>query len=145
MNEAYFEIVNKVRENQKHYVKTKGKEFKSLCKEFIEFNNIEGFRFKAYIPYFNDGDVCEFYVSDMKALLTKQDNKYLTTIEGVEYTEIWEYHYDGYYKELTDSLSELKSVLHELFLDYLQIEFSSHIEVTVLKNKIIVEEYTDHD
>lgn len=122
----------------KSEIKAKQEEFKSYCreqfklgaKELFEQNpELKSFGFKGFIPYFNDGETCEYSAN-------------------IDYPDIngecgYEIEYDK--KELESLQDKVKDFLQNFDDEFFESVFGSHAKVLVTKDEIVIEEYSDHD
>jgi hypothetical protein len=130
-------------------------EFKEV---FELYPNITAIKWVQMIPYFNDGDACEFYVNDM----------YVTNAPDVENLSRYGDEYEGeadadWNNDSIDTVADPDKVCvwcADKFPKIAEIEafaqsdggedvfenvFGSHAVVTVTREGIDVEEYEDHD
>ena len=99
---------------------------KEVFKEFFEqFPEVDKIQWTQYTPYFNDGDACTFGVNKPDFIL--DDGNVVSSWYG-----------DGK-KYVTDSLRALFGF--ELLMESV---FGDHVEVTVTRQGIEIDEY-DHD
>jgi phage host-nuclease inhibitor protein Gam len=124
----------------KNEIKSKREELKSFCQEqfklggeelFEQNPTLKSFSFKGFIPYFNDGDTCE-YSAD------------------IDYPDIngesgYDIEYDEDKKELIPLQEKVKDFLQNFDDEFYESVFGSHAEVTVTKDQIKIKEYTNHD
>lgn len=100
------------------------------------------------VPYFNDGDPCEFYIRDVyltgssrpadaDPASPEDDSDYDTCL----YDDAW---IGDMPEEIDSARRRLSRILHNME-DVLQAVFGSHFIVTVTRDKLVIEEYTDHD
>lgn len=93
-----------------------------------EFSAVQ---WRQYTPYFNDGDTCYFGVHVYDSFRISDED------------EDWT---DAY--ELDDSIKERAYDIQrflENIEDLLQDVYGDHKEITVLKEGVFVEDYSDHD
>lgn len=122
---------------------------KPLLQQFLTDNpTVEAIRWRQYTPYFNDGDACVFGVHEPTFKFVGDD-------EGGDYEDgfhdlPWSYESDYYadFRKLcpADLYAKCKSLSGEItgLEDALQALFGDHVEVTVTKDGVEVEEY-EHD
>lgn len=108
----------------------------SLCKD-----PITSFRFRAYTPYFNDGDPCEFSVNDAYYKWIGQDNP---EGESNDYEGADGFEYYSEDKEIEKFIAEIGTAIHSIPARFIQSSLGDHIMVTVTKDSIEVGECS-HD
>lgn len=101
---------------------------------------LESIEIRGYVPYFNDGDACEFSMYDPDV-----------TYKGKEHDGKWGVEYAFKKGEVTaedktslDAIFDSMSDLYKLE-DAFQEVFGEHFRVTATREGVEVEEYTDHD
>lgn len=129
-----------------------GAAFKPLFEKYPNFAQVKWYQFT---PYFNDGDVCEFGVSD-PGLYSVNDDLSESPYEhdGLSYHKPWnERPLSDYYiaknarldllggQEFLDDFCEVWDAMGD---ELLEIIFGDHVQVTVTKDSIEVGEYS-HD
>ena len=111
-----------------------------VFKEFLVANpEISVITWTQYTPYFNDGSSCTFSVGDFWAIPTG------SSWEEGEYAEeyaISKSNKDVKVSETTQkNWDEFETVLRSIPDDIYEDMFGDHVEITVTKDKIDVEEY----
>lgn len=135
------------------------KAIREIMKDFFkQFPEVKELRWEQFIPYFNDGDVCEFQLYDLIFFGYSND---FDPKDDESYDE-WEY-YESFWngkeaynwlrpesgpdprlKQVHDAIRDIQNILYE-FEDVLEQAFGSHARVSVTPENITVEEYVDHD
>jgi hypothetical protein len=119
-----------IRAKQEECQKYCQEQFNLECSNLFRDNpNLESFNFRGWVPYFNDGEECVF----------SADTDYIE-INGIDRYEV-----DGNDHPLASLRKKIISFLREFDDDFYRELFGSHFSVTVTKDKINVEEYTDHE
>ncbi len=147
----YLEARKKIRE-AKAFAQNEAKRiFENEAKAIVEELGIKSFSWTQYTPYFNDGDACVFSVYNDYPAINGHDEyegpdapKYLygealaalSPEERAEYDRAQE-EYRAPYKRVAEFL---RSWEEEDFL----FMFGDHVEVTVTKDSIEVDDYS-HD
>ncbi len=103
---------------------------------FVKYPDIKGLRWRAYTPYFNDGDACEFSSRHQDAnVLFGDDPDDLTDLDDGKESD-WE--------KYKDAQVEFQAHFPELTDDDMEALFGDHVEVTLYPDRIETEEYS-HD
>jgi len=117
------------------------------------------FGWTQYTPYFNDGDPCIFHVYELRAnpVGADLDEDFDICRDGVEYDGRWgerpylDYGsgrpgaYTGDHETAYNALIALDKEIQSGAFDNVLLEaFGDHAEVTITKDRIVVEQY-DHD
>lgn len=172
-NNKLQKLKEKLDKKKKEFLTESTKAFHQTIKEvFNENEHLEKIEWLQYIPYFNDGDVCEFSVYDPEFtyivegnedfLIQKYKEKY--GVNGVAFG--WSEDEKGAWvkKEQPDSWI-LERIKHDspcnsclgsqLFTDLknfitdeqelMEFIFGSHARVIVTRDGIEIEEYPEHD
>lgn len=172
-NNKLQKLKEKLDKKKKGFLTESTKTFHQTIKEvFNENEHLEKIEWLQYIPYFNDGDVCEFAVYDPEftyivkgnedLLIQKYKEKY--GVNGVTFG--WSEDEKGKWvkKEQPDSWI-LERIKHDvpnnkrlgtqLFTDLINFItserelmesiFGSHARVIITRDDIKVEEYEEHD
>ena len=101
-------------------------------------------------PYFNDGDPCVFYIRDIYLTGSDRPADIAEWTEGVSndadydqclYDDDW---IGDIPEEIDSARRHLSRILHDM-AEVVQSVFGSHFIVTVTRDKLVVEEYMDHD
>lgn len=106
---------------------------------------VKALAWTQYVPYFNDGEECVFFVNDLTYSLVDADER-----DGSHYGEGWQDVYshtpcEGVSEETHKALNELDQLIRsDAMEDTLQVIFGSHARVIVTSEGVEVEEY-DHD
>lgn len=131
--------INKSRSRQ---VEQWGQEkFAEMIRPLLNSDDIEAVRWTQYTPYFNDGDVCEFSVGELYIKFVGDD-------ESGDYE-------DGYLerfdlrgnKSVAPTTFAAYTALHDAlwaghFETFLYDQFGDHAEITVTKEKVVIQEYS---
>jgi hypothetical protein len=98
---------------------------------FTKYPKLTAFQFTAYIPYWQDGEVCEYGVNRVNDFLIEGDTEFKS-----------EYYYQGetqlMIKEVRD---EINAIIFSIDESFYQDAFGDHAEITVYSDKLEVEEY----
>jgi len=133
-----FERINEAKKAYQEAVRSVGKDdFWDLFKPLFEkYPFVVAVKWKQFTPYFNDGDVCRFSVREMFFKL--QD----TAEDAGDYEDGFDYSYGlkGEQKQAADAFEDVIGVDEET----MEMVFGEHSEVTVDKDGITVEDYSDH-
>ena len=146
--------------------------FGEAVKEIFEqYPILETVSFNGYVPYFNDGDTCVFHVNDYSLTVNGQseDNyegdvntlakeTYQSTGKKVMQMQGWgdnrkEVEVDekkflpnpDFDPTLGAAYQAVRDLINATDESLFEDMFGSHFEVTITKDGISVEEYTDHD
>lgn len=138
-------------------------ELEPSLRALLERDDVEAIRWTQYVPYFNDGDICEFGVGDVYIKLKG------VAEDGGDYEDGFLYGWDAQLKggpnqrydygtrqyvnlgdpfprhpayDQFDSFSTLFN--SGAFHDALYDAFGDHAQITVTRDKVTVEEYS-HD
>lgn len=108
-------------------------------KLFIEYPKMKEFSFLAYTDYFNDGDTCYYSVhADWDWSLRINDKCFDDLDDNIPDTEI-----DlGQFKKLGEKLS---AIIYAIPSDIMQSMYGDHVKITITKDGISTEDYTDHN
>lgn len=126
----------------KTQIQTKQKEFQTYCHEqfklgakelFDENPGLKSFGMKGWVPYFNDGDICEFSAHTGSPDINEFDGY------DIDYSD------EPEHKDARKLQEKVKDFLAAFGDDFYQQLFGSHFAVVVTPDKITVEEYCDHD
>ena len=108
---------------------------------FEKYPDLVQFSWRQYAPYFNDGDACTFSVGYDYIKVNCHEfgdfdyNESKSNEEGKPLTEeAWE--------EVTEAVSDLLQRFGE---EDLKSWFGDNNEITVRKDKVVVDDYDDHD
>lgn len=131
---------------------------------FTKFPEVESIRWAQYTPYFNDGDACEFGLGQFYFGISKEQDHTLFADEACEDIDeddeskdvTYVYNFGKYdyssrttvyptkrHEELQDALRQVEGACQDLE-DVLGSTFGDHVQITVTRNKIEVEDH-DHD
>ena len=94
---------------------------------FDKYPELDGFRWHQYTPSFNDGEPCEFSVSDVEVRM-----------EGDEEDE-YEWKYDD--SPGAAACEEAAELVHSVDDEQLKDIFGNNIEVTVTRDGVSIDEY----
>lgn len=128
---------------------------KEVFTEFFDNNRtVTAVGWKAYTPYFNDGEPCEFRCEAYYAWVTNAKDYHV--VEYGQYNgdeeNVWVY--DGDYGSFNDDLipgltkanaKDLRKFLSKIDDQFYLDAFGDHVKVFVTREGIEVVEYTDHD
>lgn len=123
---------------------------------FNSHPKLESFEFTGYIPYFNDGEPCEFGIHEDYTVVNGinpqgddyNNNPYIERLYiGREQSPDGSGYGDNlkYDPELGAMYDDVYKVVTSLPEDIARQAFGDHFKVTVTKNAIEIEEYTEHD
>jgi hypothetical protein len=117
------------------YYELRDRAVKSLPKLLMEYvkaneEQLKSLRWFQYTPGFMDGDTCEFAAHGLR-ILPPNKSEYISIYKPTRDT-----------KKLLGALERLLDGLHP---DILYALYGDHMEVTVTSNKIVTEEYNDHE
>lgn len=136
---------------------------KEVVKEFLhKYANVLAIKWTGYIPYFNDGDPCEFGISSFRLIsnevVTEEEFDYYYDLEinginykGYEDTDLKEWDdVTRTYLPLAGRETELEDLVKlERFIytneNLVRYLFGDHHQVIITREAITIEEYTDHD
>ena len=132
--------------NYKKEVREKGEGIllARLSQMFVDYPTLTKIVFTAFVPYFNDGDECVFSSNHGYADFTCNVGKY----EGEDMIiEGGEYDIDAEYEKQWENMQASLNTYMEPFDDGVTLEIITgpHAQLTIERDKITVEEYTDHD
>jgi hypothetical protein len=134
---------------------------KEVVKEFFtKYDDILAITWTGYVPYFSDGDPCEFSISDFRFISTREVSE--EEYEYYEDLELEDKYYAIYDLNKLREWKDRKYVAIEgqeaKWTDFTKLEqfingnenlvrylFGDHHKVVVTKDTINVEEYVDHD
>jgi hypothetical protein len=142
-------------------IEDKAKELiKPALREFFEkYDFVAEVRWQAYVPYFNDGEACEFSVGEV-CLFTETDsndpdqkNDYWESGEEFSRHARQQYWKDGGYvpnpnadPQYAAAQSDANAIVHSIPDDLHKQMFGEHVRITVTRERgVEVEEYADHD
>ena len=140
MKERYLELKVKLDELKEKITKEYQSAFCEICKELFDNNpTIEAFRWNQYTPYFNDGESCEFgvnspFIKIVGLELSEDDDEYGDSF-------FCEYFFDKKYRKEYKAVEELTKTFEGSFRDM----FGDGVTVTVNREGVETEEYTDHE
>lgn len=137
MDKTYFENAKAQMKEFQEKMKTDGKQFfLNISKEVFEQNpTLVKFGWRQYTPYYNDGDECVFRASFdyPNILLEGQD-------EDLYEEETWYTEKDAEFPVWNN----VKTFLSQFDDNDVQLLFGDHVQVSVTKDGVEVEEYS-HD
>lgn len=102
---------------------------------FIDYPDLIAFRWRQYTPYFNDGDECVFHTQDSYIKLASTEEDAGDYNDGFE--SYWGNDEPAVSKAVTEFLKQFDDDAY-LFM------FGNHVQITVTKDGVEVDEY-DHD
>lgn len=107
--------------------------FKDILKDYFERTNTQAIVWAQYVPGFNDGDPCEFSLTDVVCITDGFDK------DNIQ--DVYEYDDDESYK--LDDSNESKALISFLVSNEGMLEdmFGSHVMICVTPDEIITEEY----
>lgn len=139
-------LVTEYNKTKKEFISKSQDVMKLAFKEFFEANpDINQVAWTQYTPYFNDGDVCEFGVSDIYFTLAKDE----VDLGEADYLGDEDTHYSECssgpdvkkharaFKTFTD---EIRQLPEDIYLN----TFGDHVKVVANKDGFDVQEY-EHD
>lgn len=147
-------IIKEYNEAKTKFQKQAEKAMKAYFKDFFEENEkIKALKWTQYTPYYNDGDPCVFSVYDITFTNTDDADElanvspygdYGGETEGIFATSTY-----GLEKEVDkktfQACKDIEKILcSDAMEDVMETAFGDHVEVTVTKTGIQVDEY-DHD
>lgn len=144
LNQLKIELTNKMKEK-----------FKETYKEiFVQIPTLNAITFTAYTDYFNDGETCNYYVHSLVAVFSEFDEEDILSPEDYEYSEddVNISYYTNYSKKL--EITEEQYNLLRGFMNFIRASdsatfikdmFGDHVQVTLTRDEIYIEEYFDHD
>jgi hypothetical protein len=156
------DIKQKLAALKEDYKKTAEAMFHEGVKELFELHpSLDSFGFKAYSPYFNDGDECRFsahtdcpYINGFEE--EGSNKKYFEARDGD--SNIWDKigHWDysnGFNKrvwvdgdaELDAMVKDVREFLKSFDNDVWEDLIGNHVIVRITKEGIETEDYEDHD
>lgn len=120
--------------------------FESEAKSiFDKYPKLERFSWTQYTPHFNDGDACEFGV---------RNHDIPITYDGKDFDDVSKYTFDtseSYCDDnaislygFKDAFVEIDALLKNFEEDDYKFMFGDHVEITVSRDGVNVEEY-EHD
>lgn len=132
--------------------------FQEVSKSFFDGEErLESFGWTQYTDYFNDGDECNFSARiDRECLLINGTYMYSSDVEkdglclankairtfGWGKTERDNPQYEEKVEKMVEDIAEFLSGIGD---DLLESAFGDHCKVTVYRDKIELEQYTEHD
>ena len=122
----------KMEELQKESSEMLNKTFLSFFEEVPEVGSIT---WTQYIPYFNDGEPCEFTVSDFSFFPKGEDDE-----EFDEYDDNL-YYSENVDPEVKEKIKTMSRALNNFPTQFLENLFGTYAKVIVTRNGIEVEEY----
>jgi hypothetical protein len=135
---------------QKDFQKKGEAKLRDAFKAFLgAFPQVRSLTVVGLVPYFNDGEPCEFYIRDV--FLTGSDreadwSEWQTDLDDAEYeTCIYDDDWIGDIPEEIETVRRHLSRILSSLEDVLQAVFGSHFIVTVTRQGLTVEAYEDHD
>ncbi len=130
LQEQKKEIESKLQKLVKRSKNTLQKEFHKTFKEVFEkYPKLEEISFKAYTPYFNDGETCYY----------RSTHDYPDiTYDGKEYE-------DGYEPPDQKCKKELFALMSSIDNELIEDIFGDHVRVIIQRDKILVESYENHN
>lgn len=109
-----------------------------------KYQNVQGFSWCQYTPYFNDGEECYFRVrsDDLTIYLTSgaKWNRYMDDMDDSEEEE-----YNRLALELEPVCAELEDFLVALGNDDLYMIFGDHTQIHFDRNEMFTVENADHE
>lgn len=145
--EAALEVIKKAQEEALKIVK---EGFQSACAPIFEQDSrLESFGWRQYTNYFNDGDTTYFSArKDLECMEINgenfDDSEYAMKSQKEIYNRGYKPNpdYDETVGATMNMIEELMKVLDD---EVLKSSFGDHVSITVFKDRVEVEEYTDHD
>ena len=139
--------------NELEHLKTNIKDelmkyLKDFTKEyFTKYPFVNSISWKQYTNYWNDGEACYFSIQTPEIEFTQEyleANPTLREELGLEDGENFIYCEGGGDEEYISDCNEFYSLLCK-YDEYFQLILGDHAKVTITKDKIRTEDYTDHD
>jgi len=143
------EAMTKIKETQLKMKELKAKAvneiqqlFTEATKELFDANpTLKSFGWEQFTIYFNDGDACNF------AVYGDYPN-----INGVEGYVIEDYNYESNKELITPERQEVmdlfpivKNFVWAIEQDFMEDMFGDHKRIKITRDKVEVEDYSDHD
>lgn len=148
------QLIDQYNEAKKAMMEDGGKELAQHLKAILftpANEHIAAFRFTAYSPYFNDGDLCTFSVNDLEFItfseLNERDTEETELLDRVREVIDDEYELPGCTWGLGDDQMALKLSIEEFTkipADLIESVLGEHISVIVTRDGVTVDEY-DHE
>lgn len=108
------------------------KQIADAAKVFFDNDWLESFTWQQYTDYFNDGEECNFGVrADHDCLRINEDEEY--------------YNFREKQPEKAALIKEISKFIFGIGDDNLYQVFGDHKEITISRDGILVEDYTDHE
>lgn len=133
---------------------------KDIFKDFFDKNpHFKALHWYQYVPYFMDGDPCEFSINDIYVALgdaeidpDKWESRWTEEEEGWEYATSytrdrnpnWGANPGAVNENYSPDLAAICKFIYSNS-DLIETLFGSHAKILVTPEKISVEEYVDHD
>jgi uncharacterized Zn finger protein len=128
------QLEKEFRNAQKQVAKRAKEIFQDLFKPiFDKYPKLENFAWRQYTQYFNDGDELNFYVHTDSCSLD---------INGTYCEDTDENEYNDW---IAKASTEIEKTLNNFKDDDYELFFGDHKQVTVYKDRVEIEDYTDHD
>ena len=140
------ELKNKIQESRKLIEENAESVIKSVFKQMFDENpELLCIRFVAYIPRFNDGEPCEYSVHSPDYITSENftDEGIKDILEEAKSGQGYSFwsEFDGWNSKYNKYWNEL----HGLGNDIFQVVFGTDVEVIVLRDQLIINDYDDHD
>lgn len=139
-DEVYRELTERIEELRAQAQTKAGHYFKGAVVDlFLKHPMLESICWQQYTPYFNDGDPCTFRAYIDYPYLKFSDREERLGGDEIEYSDELK---EGPERDcLRDVLTFLRAIKREHY----QWMFGDHVEITVDRQGITVEEYSQHD
>jgi hypothetical protein len=156
-------IVNKLTELKTNYLDTAKQMFTDGAAELFNLHpKLDSFGFKAYSPYFNDGDECRFNIHadiDYGLYINGFDNDGEEAFESRENdVNVWDKHThwdcsNGYQNrvevkgdpEIDAMIKSVHDFIYSFDEDIWEELIGNHVVVRISRDGIETNEYTNHD
>ncbi len=149
-------VKSRMEELRKEYRVTAQSYFNEFVKQFFdELPEVQTIRWLQYTPYFKDGDTCHFSVHgiyfsnakpdqlDVSGYTVEDSNPVLWSTEGYKYNDdlIEGRPYLNYMEKPMRAFTEMVNSISDILPDI----FGEHVQVTITREGIQIEDYSDHD
>lgn len=126
-------IIDEVSTLKKEYQDKSKEAFKKVLKEYFADSETQAIVWGQYVPGFNDGDPCEFSLTDVYFVVKNFDPEDLQDPYDYDESSIEDIHKDDNANSIYDFLNANEDMLEEMF--------GVNVAVYVTPEAIIVNEY----
>ena len=127
--------------------------FLEACGEiFNKYSDLKSFGFKAYTDFWNDGDAVSYHVHcDPEQLSINGEEIYGSELYDQISEEVWDKMANKnipnskYNVSVAEMVNEISSFISSFDEDLIKDVFGDHVEVTIGRKGIKIDEYIDHD